>query len=237
MVIPQPVIIYEDDDYIAIDKPPGYHIHPPENKQWKVPRELICLYWVRDYLGQYVYPIHRLDAATGGVVLFGKRSDAAAKMQELIQLQQITKRYLAVSRGYTPENGVINRELLSDSSELMLASLTHFETLAKIELPYAVGKKHPSCRYSLLHVEPKTGRYHQIRRHLASLSHPIIGDIKHGDSHHNRFFREELKISGLLLHSFELSFTQPWSAKNITIKTSWSERWKSIFNLFHISDN
>jgi tRNA pseudouridine65 synthase len=227
------LIIYEDADYIAIDKPPGHHVHPPENKRWRVPRELICLYWVRDYLGEYVYPIHRLDAATGGVVLFGKRPEAAGKIQELIQTQKITKNYVAVTRGYTTETGIINRDLLSDSSESMLPSLTHFAQLAKIELPYAVGKKHASSRYSLLKVEPKTGRYHQIRRHLASLSHPIVGDIKHGDSHHNRFFREELKISGLLLHSFELSFTQPFSGINTTITTLWGERWKRVFELFH----
>ena len=229
-------VIFEDPHYIAIDKPPGYHVHPPESSLWKVPRELICLYWVRNYCGDYVYPIHRLDAATGGVVLFGKTPEAAGKIQRLIQDQDIRKRYVAVARGYCLESGIIDKPLLSDSSELMLPSLTSFQTLARIELPFAVGKKHSTSRYSLLGVEPKTGRYHQIRRHFASLSHPLIGDIKHGDSHHNRFFRQELKLTGLLLHSFELSFSHPYSEEQTSITTTWSERWHSVFKLFNHID-
>jgi tRNA pseudouridine65 synthase len=229
-------VIFEDSDYIAIDKPPGYHVHPPENSQWKVPRDLICLYWLRNYLGSYVYPIHRLDAATGGVVLFGKHSEAAGKIQHLIQTQSISKQYVAVTRGYCADEGVNEKPLLSDSSDLMLESRTEFQLLSKLELPFAVGKKHTTSRYSLLKVEPKTGRYHQIRRHFASDSHPIIGDIMHGDSHHNRFFRENLNIPGLLLHSFELSFMHPYQDVSVIIKTPWSKRWENVFNLFKFSD-
>ncbi len=226
-------VIFEDEHYIAIDKPPGFHVHPPENKQWKIPRELICLYWVRKYLNKYAYPIHRLDAATGGVLIFGKSSESAGRIQKLIQEQFITKKYLCVARGFTPLQGTIDQPLLSDSSDQMLPSCTHYQTLAQIELPYAIGKKHQTTRYSLLKVNPQTGRYHQIRRHLASQSHPIIGDIKHGDSHHNRFFREQLNISGLLLQSFELSFNHPYTNQFTTIKTKWSDRWRSIFTLFN----
>lgn len=226
-------IIFEDTDFIAIDKPPGYHVHPPENQKWQVSRDLICLYWVRNHLNSYVYPIHRLDAATGGVLIFGKSPKAAGAIQKLIQDQLIIKKYLCVVRGHLPLMGQINKPLLSDSSDLMLDSLTLYQSLAQIELPFAVGKKHPTSRYSLLEVEPKTGRYHQIRRHLASLSHPLIGDIKHGDSHHNRFFRNQLKISGLLLHCFELSFTHPYSQKPLQIKTAWSSRWANLFSLFN----
>jgi len=232
-----PLFIYEDNDYVAIDKPPGHHVHPPENSRWKVPKELVCLYWVRDQLGHYVYPIHRLDAATGGLVLFGKNPEAARKIQELIQSKTISKNYVTVARGYTPDFGIIETPLLSDSSDLMLPSLTQFTTLSKIELNHSVSKIHSTTRYSLLKTEPKTGRYHQIRRHLASLSHPIIGDIKHGDSRHNRFFREQLKVSGLLLHSFEISFVQPFTGDLIKIKTPWSEKWKHIFKLFQFEEN
>lgn len=226
-------IVFEDGDYIAIDKPPGFHVHPPENSQWKVARELICLYRLRKYLGAYVYPIHRLDAATGGVVLFGKHPEAAGKIQKLIQQQQIIKKYLAVARGFCLDAGFIDKPLLSDSSDQWLASQTKFETLARVELPFAVGKKHSTSRYSLVFVEPKTGRYHQIRRHFNSESHPLIGDIKHGDSHHNRFFREQLKISGLLLHSFELCFDHPYTQSEVKITTPWSERWNKVFELFN----
>lgn len=232
-----PIILYEDSDYIAIDKLPGHHVHPPENSRWRVSKELVCLYSVRDYLGHYVYPIHRLDAATGGVVLFGKHPEAAAKIQVLLQTQSIHKGYLAVARGYTPSAGIIDQPLLSDSSDLQLPSLTHFETLAQIDLPYAISKKHDTTRYSLVKVVPKTGRYHQIRRHLASLSHPLVGDIKHGDSRHNRFFREELKISGLLLHSFELNFKHPYTNTPVNLFTPWSHRWIKIFELFHFKEN
>ena len=99
-------ILFEDGDFIAIDKPPTHHVHPPENSQWKVPRHQISLYKVRDHLNAYVYPIHRLDAATGGVLLFGKHPEAAGKMQQLIQNQCIQKKYLAVARGFTPPSGL-----------------------------------------------------------------------------------------------------------------------------------
>lgn len=230
-------LIYEDEFFVAIDKPPGFHVHPPENKRWKIPRQLICLYWLRDHLKHYVYPIHRLDAATGGILIFGKNSEAAGKIQEIIQSQKMNKNYLCVCRGFTLKQDIIDKPLLSDSSDQWLPSLTELETLASMELPHSVGKKHSTARYSLVKAIPKTGRYHQIRRHLASTAHPIIGDIKHGDSHHNRFFREELKISGLLLHSYELSFQHPFSKDFITIKINWSEQWKRIFSLFNFNAN
>jgi tRNA pseudouridine65 synthase len=225
-------VIFEDSYLIAIDKPPGFHVHPPENSQWKVPRDRICLYWVRHHVKAFVYPIHRLDSATGGVLLFGKQPETAGKIQALIQQQKITKKYLSVVRGFSPPSSFIEKPLLSDSSDKMLPSLTVFKTLEQIELPFSVGKRHSTSRYSLIEVEPKTGRYHQIRRHFASDSHPVIGDIMHGDSHHNRFFREQLQIAGLLLHSFELSFAHPYSHDLISIKTQWSDRWKKVFQLF-----
>lgn len=230
-------VIFEDENFIAIDKPPGFHVHPPENSLWRVPREKVCLYQVRDYVKGYVFPIHRLDAATGGVLIFGKTSDAAARFQILIQNQTVTKKYLAVARGFTKPTDEIKKPLLSDSSDLLLDSHTVFSTLSTVELPYAVGKKHTSARYSLVHVEPKTGRYHQIRRHFASESHPIIGDIKHGDSHHNRFFRETLEIPGLLLHSFSLVFNHPYNQNQVTIETNWSDRWSKVFTHFQYEPN
>ena len=225
-------IIFEDNHYIAINKLPGYHVHPPENSIWKVPKDRVCLYLVRNYLNSYVYPIHRLDAATGGVLIYAKTSEAAAKFQAIIQNQSIIKKYLSVVRGYTAENGIIDTPLLSDSSDKMLSSKTEFKRLKTIELPFAVGKKYSTTRYSLVEAEPKTGRYHQIRRHFASQSHPIIGDIMHGDSHHNRFFRTQLKNPGLFLHSFELNFNHPYTNELIKIKSLWSERWIKIFELF-----
>lgn len=230
-------VIFEDTHYIAIDKQPGFHVHPPENSLWKVPRDRICLYLLRNHLKAYVYPIHRLDAATGGVLLFAKTPEAAGKIQQLIQAQDIQKRYLTVVRGYTNIEGCIDKPLLSDSSDQLLESLTVYRNHAKVELPYAVGKRHASARYSLLEVEPKTGRYHQIRRHFASNSHPVIGDITHGDSYHNRFFREQLEITGLLLHSFELCFLHPYNQERIQIQTSWSPRWQKVFQLFQFDSN
>lgn len=227
--------LFEDEHFIAIDKPPGFHVHPPENGLWKVPRSKICLYLVRDQLKNYVYPIHRLDAATGGVLIFGKSSVAASQMQTLIKNQTIEKKYLAVIRGHIEESLVIDRPLKSDSSDQLLPSQTLIKRCGQIELPFAVGKRHASARYSLIDVEPKTGRFHQIRRHCAAQAHPIIGDIMHGDSYHNRFFRETMAIPGLLLHSYQLTFKHPFTEQELTIKTDWSDRWKKVFEVFQLS--
>lgn len=202
---------------MAIDKPSGYHVHPHETEQHRVSRDLICLYLLRKKMKQWVYPVHRLDVSTSGVLLFALNSATASKMCELFAKQQTKKIYKAVVRGFTLAEDLIDHDLESDSSKEMLSAKTAYKCLAQIELPFAVGKKHKTSRYSLLQIEPLTGRFHQIRRHFNRISHPLIGDATHGDSRHNIFFREQLGITGLCLKAESLQFIHPWTQEQLII--------------------
>jgi tRNA pseudouridine65 synthase len=111
-------------------------------------------------------------------------------------------------------------------------AVTHYRTLKHLELPVSVGKKYPTARYSWVEVQPHTGRWHQIRRHFDQIAHPLLGDVEHGDSHHNRFFRDDLKIPGLCLRATELQFVHPWSQENLRIQAPASDAWTQIHQLF-----
>ncbi|MRR33240.1 pseudouridylate synthase, partial [bacterium] len=106
-------------------------------------------------------------------------------------------------------------------------AVTDFRRLAAVELPFAVGP-HPTARYSLLEVQLRTGRRHQIRRHLKHLFHPVIGDSNYGDGRHNRLFREEFGCGRLLLHAMELSFSNPLSGEAVHITAPLDDPFASV---------
>jgi tRNA pseudouridine65 synthase len=222
-------ILYRDDELVAIHKPQGFHVHQPEFPRRRVSRDVVCLNLLRDQINQYLYPIHRLDVSTEGVLVFALTSQAAGLMCKNFQEAGITKTYFAVARGYPPDEGKIDLPLALDSTGDMVEARTNFRTLQRIELPYAVGKRHSTARYALIEARPETGRFDQIRRHLARLSHPLIGDATHGDSHHNRFFREVLGCPGLWLMAKSIAFAHPTTGESIRIETEWSERWRKLF--------
>ncbi len=231
-------ILYQDDDYIAIDKPSGLLVHRSEIDR----RETrFALQLLRDQIGQRVYPVHRLDKPTSGVLLFGLHSAAASYLQQAFQQQQVSKAYLAIVRGYACESGVIDYALSDkrEKEEKRRASdvrapqpaRTDYQRLATIELPVAIGR-HPSARYSLLLVYPRSGRKHQIRRHLHHIAHPIIGDTRYGEGRHNRLFRERYQSHRLLLWSAGLGFIHPFSKRLVEIKTTVPNELVPLFNEF-----
>jgi tRNA pseudouridine65 synthase len=225
-------ILFEDEHFFAIDKPQGYFVHPPEASAYPVAREKICLHVLSKQFGRGVYPVHRLDAPTSGVVLFAKSKNSTRILSRLFAEREIKKTYHAVARGFLDLQGEINIPLEIKGFETLMESKTHYRRLAQIELPFAIGTKYPTARYSLVEVEPHTGRWHQIRRHFDRISHPLIGDIEHGDSHHNRFFRDQLKIPGLCLHAKALEFIHPWTQKNMMLEAPVCDRWRRIYALF-----
>lgn len=226
-------ILFKDEHFFAIDKPAGHFVHPPERSPYPVPREKICLYHLREIMNQEVFPAHRLDAPTTGVVLFALSRHGAGELGRLFMNRRVQKTYHAVARGHVEEQGSIDIPLEIAGFEEKMESKTLYTRLKTIELPVTVGKKYPTARYSLVEVNPMTGRWHQIRRHFDRIAHPLLGDIEHGDSHHNRFFRDELKIQGLCLRASSLSFVHPWTEETITINAERSEKWDKIFALFN----
>jgi tRNA pseudouridine65 synthase len=221
-------ILYRDEDLVAVDKPPGLLVH---RTRLAAGEDYALLQRLRDALGRHVYAVHRLDRPTSGVVVFGLTAEAARRLSALFESRQVEKWYLAVVRGYlrTPQDktGVIDYPL-SDAPELPpRPALTHYRSLARVELPYAVGR-YPTSRYSLVAVQPKTGRTHQIRRHFHHIFHPIVGDTTHGEGRHNRLFRDQFGCERLLLHALSLTFLHPFSGARLRIEAAPDLDWETL---------
>jgi tRNA pseudouridine65 synthase len=171
---------------------------------------------------QRVWPVHRLDRPTSGIVLFALNREAAGSLGRQLQEHTVAKCYLAVVRGI-PADQTIDyplKELPLYRTDLKLAepleAVTHLKTLAQVELPVAVGR-YPTSRYALVELTPVSGRRHQLRRHLKHIFHPIIGDTTYGDGVHNRHFRDHLGSHRLLLCAVALTVTHPRSGSPLTI--------------------
>ncbi len=232
-------IIYQDEDFVAINKPSGLLVH---RSLVDVNESMFALQMVRDQIGQHVYPIHRLDKPTSGVLLFALSSETAQKTAELFSTEKLIKKYLAVVRGYTQEKGIIDYPLkvikdkmLKQKNTEAKDAITEYECLATVELPYKVDK-YPSSRYSLLALTPKTGRRHQLRRHMKHISHPIIGDTIYGQTKHNYFFKEQFACHRLLLASIELKFPHPVNHQNILISANLDSAFNAVLRKLNWHD-
>jgi tRNA pseudouridine65 synthase len=225
-------IIHQDEYWVAVDKPSGLLVHPPEDPALHryTSNQPTVMKILKEQLGQWVYPVHRLDGATSGVLIMALTPDSAKKLQALFQAQQIQKKYVALVRGFTEMSGVIDSPLSADDEgEKMQDAITHYETLHRFELPIAQGK-HESARFSLVLVEPQTGRYHQIRRHFKRIFHPLMGDTVHGDGKQNRIWRELTGESRLYLKAYSLSFSHPETGKRMQLHSRWSGSWQKVFD-------
>lgn len=216
-------ILYQDDALVAIHKPAGLLVHrsPIDRHETQ-----FAVQMTRDAIQRKVFPLHRLDKATSGLLLFALDSENAKRMGEQFESHSIQKEYLAICRGWPPEDGQIDHALTvkldkygdrnAQTDKPPQEAVTHFTRLATAEVAHSMGK-YTSQRYSLLRLLPKTGRKHQIRRHMNHINHPIIGDVKYGDRHHNHFFNESLGQHRLYLAATKLSFTHPLTGKPICL--------------------
>lgn len=205
-----PDILYLDDHIVAVNKPAGVKVHRGKGDGRHDPFVVNAL---RRVLGRQVLPVHRLDRPTSGILVFALHREAAGSLSKSFARKHMEKTYLAVTRGWTDEAGVVDYALTQADRDgkrpdVLYPAVTRYERLATVELPVAVSR-YPTSRYCLVTTRPLTGRMHQIRRHLAHLRHPIVGDHQHGDNKHNRFFQEHLGISRLLLAAVELRLRHP----------------------------
>ena len=216
-------IIYQDAYFVAVNKPPGLLAHRSAIDRHE---SRFAVQILRDQLGQWVYLVHRLDKPTSGALLFALTPEAARKLGSTFTDGRISKTYVAVVRGHTVTEGVINYSLKEKFDRMTdgkahrdkapQPAITEFRRLATVELPVFVDR-YPTSRYSLIKVKPKTGRKHQIRRHMKHVSHPIIGDTTYGKANHNRLFKELFKSNRLLLAATELTFFHPYRQTLCTI--------------------
>lgn len=183
---------------------------------------------LRNQLSTRVYPTHRLDRKTGGVLLFALDPATNAAMQQLFRERKVEKRYLAVVRGFTEEAGEIDYPLTNDRGE-MRDAVTRYKTLARTEIAVPFGK-HPTSRYSLLELQPLTGRQHQLRKHLAHIFHPIIGDRPHGCNKQNRLWKERWNMTTMLLHASSLVFPHPVTGHETAIAAPCQPEFEAVKN-------
>ena len=213
-------VLFRDDTLVVVHKPSGLLVH----------RSLIdrherrfAVQILRDQLGQRVHPVHRLDKGTSGALVFALDRDAARTLANDFSQRRVAKTYLAVVRGWPAECGEINHPLdaiedalIAQSPAEPKPSLTRFRTVAKVELPHRVDR-YPTTRYALVELHPESGRRHQLRRHLAHASHPIVGDSTYGKGRHNRLFAELFGVRRLLLACVRLEFAHPLTRHMLAI--------------------
>ena len=198
------LLLADSPEEVVVYKPAGLHVHRTRlaHTEDSLQRQL------RDQLGQWVWPVHRLDRATAGLLLLALNADRARDLQQAFAAHRMQKSYLAVIRGWpTSDAGFCDRDLKESDEKGQIhlkSALTAWRVLARSERPHALGK-HQCVRYALLLLQPQTGRRHQLRRHLAGLSHPILGDRDHGDNRHNRLLAEHYGWRRLALVAVELA--------------------------------
>ena len=234
-------ILFKDESLVAINKPSGLLVHRSPIDQYET---RFAMQMTRDQIGQHVYPVHRLDKPTSGVLLFALSSEVANLLSKQFTATTMNKTYWAVVRGYTDNSGVVDSDLqeeqdkmtdkLADKDKPAQSAITHYERLATTELPYPVGR-YDSVRYSLVSLKPKTGRKHQLRRHLKRIFHPIVGDTTHGDGKQNTFLREQFGLERLMLHAKSTGFKHPISGEEFLIEAGVPEDFSLMLEQLELS--
>lgn len=194
-------LLYRDDHLAIVDKPSGLLVH----RGWGADPS-VAMTLLRDQLGRWVYPVHRLDRGTSGALAFALDPTTAALLHERFEKGGARKRYLALVRGVPPEEGIIDHPIPSKPDGPRVSAVTAFRRIA------AVG------RFSLVEAEPRTGRLHQIRRHLKHLGHPLVGDVNYGRGEINRLFRAQYGLHRLALHARALSFEHPHTGVPVAVE-------------------
>jgi tRNA pseudouridine65 synthase len=216
-------ILYQDEHLVAINKPPDLLVH-----RTKIAKDVkeFALQILRDQLEKHVFPIHRLDRKTSGVLLFALNEEILKVMHRSFAEKKVHKKYLAIVRGFTGDEGTINYSLRKENG-VMQEAITNYKTLAKTEINVALGK-HPTSRYSLLEIQPETGRKHQIRKHMAHILHPIIADRPHGCNRQNKLFKEKFGLMTMMLHAHSVEFIHPADGKQITLTADVNAEFKRM---------
>lgn len=228
-------VLYRDERLVVIDKPSGWLVHRSNLDRHET---RILVQALRDQIGRRVYPAHRLDKGTSGVMLFALDPEAAQNLAGQFEHHEVRKRYLAIVRGWPPASGTIDHPLSREqeaytdgNSDNPRPALTDYCRLASADFPIAVDK-YPTSRYALVALEPHTGRRHQLRRHMKHIAHPIIGDAMHGKGIHNRFFQTQFGCDRLLLACTDIRFRHPDDDRTIHIHAPVGDQFAAVISEF-----
>lgn len=229
--------IFRDSWLLAVHKPAGLLVHrsPIDRHETE-----FALQYARELNGgEHVYPVHRLDRPTSGVLLFARDQETARRLGLALMAGEVAKTYLAVVRGWAPETGVIDYPLREEPEDRRLKgreqpvreALTRYRRLAITELPVAI-ERYPTSRYSLVELTPETGRKHQLRRHMKHINHPIIGDANHGRGRHNRYFAERFGQGRLMLAATALNLTHPVTGEPLCLSAEPEPSFIRVLEIF-----
>ena len=221
-------ILYLDDYLAIVHKPAGWLVHrTPLDKD----ETRFVLQTLRDQIGQHVWPVHRLDKGTSGVLVFALSADVARTLGQAFETGEgLHKTYRAIVRGWPLPEGLIDHalkrmpdDMRSEREEVQTAQ-TRYATLRRGELPIAQGQ-FPSLRWAEVQLQPLTGRRHQLRRHMKHIAHPIIGDATHGKGPLNRAVAEHLGVQRLWLHAESLDLHHPISGQRLRLASLLPSEW------------
>ncbi len=187
------VVLRSEEAFFAIDKPSGLPVHPGLSRE----RDTVVAR-LGAALGGPVHLLHRLDRGTSGVLLVATTPSAAARFGRAFQASRVDKAYLALVRGAPPLEVEVDHPIPSDEGGPRVPAQTRVSTLATCVID---GSPLREKRYAFVRAVPRTGRFHQVRRHLKHLGHPIVGDTNYGKSEHDRFVRERFGLARLALHA------------------------------------
>lgn len=223
-------ILYQDDALLAVNKPAGLPVH---RSKLIGPADAFLIDLVREQVGGPVSLAHRIDRATSGVLLIARSAEVAAALGEQFMGREVRKQYLAVVRGWPePTEGLIDYPLPgSRETGPRREACTRYARLATVEVPIALGR-YPQQRYALVLAAPQTGRFRQIRKHLAHIHHPVIGDCQHGRGDHNRLYKQHFGCHRMLLHAWRLQFTHPVSGVPMDIAAPLDAAYQAVLARF-----
>jgi tRNA pseudouridine65 synthase len=230
-------ILFQDEHLVAVNKPAGLLVHRTHLAK---DEEDAVVQRLRDQTGKWVFPVHRLDRGTSGVLVMAFSPEVARRLAAQFSESKTRKTYHCLVRGYCDDSGVIDYPLAKLNEQKGRSRFkiegtereaeTSFVRLKQFQLPVPVSR-YDSMRLSWLEVTPKQGRKHQIRRHFKHQLNPLVGDSCYGCRHINKVVKEIWPEDfRLMLHASSLEFTHPISEQIITLKAAFSDEMTNILN-------
>lgn len=230
-------ILFQDKHLVAVNKPAGLLVHRTHLAK---DEEDAVVQRLRDQTGKWVFPVHRLDRGTSGVLVMAFSPDVARQLSIQFAESKTQKIYHCLVRGFCEENGVINYPLAKLNEQKGRSRFkiegtekeaeTHFTLMAHYQLPVPVSR-YGSMRLSWIEVVPKQGRKHQIRRHFKHLLNPLVGDSCYGCRHINKVAKEIWPEDfRLMLHASSLEFKHPITEQQLILEAPVSEKITNILN-------
>lgn len=221
-------ILYRDDHLIAINKPSGLLVH---KSFYTGEADTYAIQELKKQIGQKVYPVHRLDRKTSGVLLFTLDKETLRTMSDRFATREVEKKYIAILRGLAKEEETIDYDLVNEN-EVKQNAITYYRRLqtSEIDLPFL---KHQTSRYCLVEAIPETGRFHQLRKHFKHILHPILGCRKHGCNKQNKLWLQTFGINKMTLHAHQLTFNHPMTNEKISLQARIDDDFKKVGDILN----